>query len=124
MDIAANGFWGGRFKQTFLDVWVFNAPSSKNINIAKCLRKQELEKKRAYDHRVREIEHASVTPLVLSASRGFAKVATNFYKRLASLLSEKWDHSYKQTMNWLRCTLSFSLLRFAIQCIRGARSSI
>ena len=123
MDIATNGFWGGRFERTFLDVRLFNAPSNKNITIAKCLRKQELEKKRAYDQRVREIEHASVTPLVLSASRGFAKEATNFYKRLASLLSEKWDHSYNQTMNWLRCTLSFALLRFAIQCIRSARSS-
>ena len=27
-------------------------------------------------------------------------------------------------MGWLRCSLSFSLLRSAIQCIRGARSSI
>ena len=123
MDIATNGFWGGRFERTFLDVRVFNAPSNKNTTITKCLRKQELEKKRAYDQRVREIEYASVTPLVLSASRGFAKEAKKIYKRLASLLSEKWDHSYNQTMNWLRCTLSFALLRFTIQCIRNARSS-
>ena len=27
-------------------------------------------------------------------------------------------------MGWLRCSLSFSLLRSAIQCVRGARSSI
>ena len=53
MDIATNGFWGGRFERTFLDVRLFNAPSNKNITIAKCLRKQELEKKRAYDQRVR-----------------------------------------------------------------------
>ena len=41
--------------------------------------------------RVREIEHAPVTPLVVSASEGFAKEATNFCKRLASLLADKWD---------------------------------
>ena len=61
--------------------------------------------------------------LVLSASGGLAKEATNFYKRLASLLADKWDQPYSQTMNWLRCRISFALLRSAIQCIRGARSS-
>ena len=37
--------------------------------------------------------------LVLSASGGFAKEATNFYKRLASLLADKWDQPYSKTMN-------------------------
>ena len=82
-----------------------------------------MEKKRAYSQRVREIEHASFTLLVLSASGGFAKKATNFYKRLASLLADKWDQPYSQTMNWLRCRISFALLRSAIQCICGACSS-
>lgn len=125
LDIAVNGFWGGRFERTFLDVRVFNpyAPSNRNTTIEKCFRKHELEKKRAYSQRVREIEHASFTPLVLSASGGLAKEATNFYKRLASLLADKWDQPYSQTMNWLRCRISFALLRSAIQCIRGARSS-
>ena len=31
---------------------------------------------------------------------------------------------YYSVMGWLRCSFSFSLLRSAIQCIRGARSSI
>ena len=31
---------------------------------------------------------------------------------------------YSIIMGWLRCSLSFSLLRSAIQCVRGARSSI
>ena len=65
----------------------------------------------------------SFTPLVLSASGGFAREATHFYKRLASHLADKWDQPYSLTMRWLRCTISFALLRSAIQCIRGARSS-
>ena len=103
LDIAVNGFWGGGFEQTFLDVRVFNpyAPSNRNTTIEKCFRKHELEKKRAYSQRVREIEHASFTPLVLSASGGLTKKATNFNKRLASLLADKWDQPYSQTMNWL-----------------------
>ena len=79
-----------------------------------------MDKKRAYEQRIREVEHASFTPLVMSATSGWAKEATNFYKRLASRLVDKWDQPYNRTMNWLRCTLSYSLL---ILCIRGTRSS-
>ena len=82
LDIPANGFWGGRFERTFFDVRVFNphAPSNRHSN---CYRKHELEKKRQYEQRVREVEHASFTPLVLSATGGIANQATVFYKRLA-----------------------------------------
>ena len=45
------------------------------------------------------------------------------YKRLASLLCAKWNQPYSSTMAWIRCRLTFSLLRSAIQCIRGARSA-
>ena len=48
-------------------------------------------------------------------------LVTNFYKRLASLLADKWEQPYSTTLYWLRCSISFSLLRSAIQCIRGAR---
>ena len=86
LDIAMNGFWGGRSERTFLDVRVFNphAASNRNITIGKCYTKHEKEKKRAYEQRVREIEHACFTPLVMSASGGFTKEATIFYKMLVS----------------------------------------
>ena len=125
LDIAANGFWGGRFERTYFDVRVFNpyAPSNRQSSLSSCYRKQESLKKRAYEQRVREVEHASFTPLVLSATGGMANEATVFYKRLASCLAMKWDQSYSSTLSLLRCRLTFSLLRSAIQCIRGARSS-
>ena len=50
-------------------------------------------------------------------------IAISFYKRLADLLASKWNSYYSQTIGWLRCRLSFSLLRSSILCIRGARSS-
>ncbi len=125
LDIAANGFWGGRFERTYFDVRVFNphAPSSRQTRMPTCYRRHEAVKKRAYEQRVREVEHASFTPLVLSATGGLANEATSFYERLASRLATKWDHQYSTTMAWLRCRLTFSLLRSSIQCIRGARSS-
>ena len=119
LDIAVNGFWGGRFERTFLDVRIFNphAPTNKNTTISKCYRKHEAEKKRAYE----QVEQSTFTPLIFSATGGMAKQSTTFYKRLASLLADKWEHPYSSTLSWLRCLLSFSLLRSAIQCIRGAR---
>ena len=125
LDISANGFWGGRFEKTYMDVRVFNphAPSNRNTSIPKSYRKHEQVKKRAYDQRIREIEHATFTPLVLSATGGLAKQAEIFYKRLASLLASKRDQQYGKTLSWLRCKLCYCLLRSAIQCIRGALSS-
>ena len=122
LDVAANGLWGGRRERTFADVRVFNpfAPSNCNTTLDRCFHKHEREKIRAYDQRVREVEHATFVPLVMSATGGLAKQATNYYKRLASLLADKWDQPYSSTLYWLR---SFSLLRSAVQCIRGARSS-
>ena len=71
LDVAASGFWGGRHKQTFFDVRVFNPhASSNNQPPSTCYRKHENVKKRAYDQRIREIEHGTFTPLVLSLTRG------------------------------------------------------
>ncbi len=41
------------------------------------------KKKRAYEQRIREVEHSSFTPLVLSATGGLAREVNTFYKRLA-----------------------------------------
>ena len=123
--MAANGFWGGTFQRTYFDVRVFNpfAPSNRHMQLSSAYRKHERIKKRAYEQRIRDIEHASFTPLVVSATGGLGNEAKTFYKRLASLLASKWDNPYNKTMCWLNCRLSFSLLRSAIMSIRGARSS-
>ena len=80
LDIAMNRFWGGRFERTFVDVRVFNpyAPSNRNSTISTCYRNHENQKKRTYDQRIREVEHATFTPLVLSATGGLAKAGSCF----------------------------------------------
>ena len=81
LDVSANGVWGGRFQKTYFDVRVFNphAPSNKNQTPSTCYRKHEREKKRAYDQRIREVEHSSFTPLVFSATGGMGREATCFF---------------------------------------------
>lgn len=126
LDITARGFWDCKQQGAYFDVRVFNphAPSNSKQSIASCYRKHELEKKRAYEERVREVEHGCFTPLVFSATGGMGQAATVVYKRIASLLAEKQEQSYSAVMAWLRCRLSFSLLRSAIMCLRGSRSAV
>ena len=73
-----------------------------------CYRSHENAKKRSYDQRIREVEHGSFTPLVLSCTGGMGRAAINTYKRLATLISTKRDDIYSNTMGWIRCRLSFS----------------
>ena len=122
-DIHARGFWGRR-QSAFFDVRVFhpNARSYRNSNISAVYQRQEMMKKREYGDRVREVELASFTPLVFSTTGGMGREGNVFYKRLASLLADKQGWAYDTTMSWIRCVLTFSLLRSAVMCIRGSRS--
>ena len=83
LDISADSFWGGTYEKSFFNVRVFNpdAPSNRRIPLSSCYRKHEQTKKGMYEQRCREVEHASFTPLVISATGGLAKEATIFYKK-------------------------------------------
>jgi len=60
-----------------------------------------------------------------SASGGMGPLATTVYKKLALMLAEKWNANFSPCcVFWLRCRVSFSLLRSAIMCVRGNRSTI
>lgn len=122
-DIRARGFWGRR-QNAFYDVRVFhpNAPSYRQSSLPALYRRHELIKKREYGDRVRLVEQASFTPLIFSSTGGMGKEAKVFYQRLANLLSTRQNAKYSTTLAWIRCTLSFSLLRSAVMCIRGSRS--
>ena len=73
---------------------------------------------------MREVERACFSPLVFSASGGMGPSATTVYKKLTSTLADKWDMNYSKCLFWLRCRLCISLLRSAIMCLRGHRSSV
>ena len=107
-----------REARTFFFTFIFvSAPKCRDTVL------DENVEKRSYEQRVREVEHGSFTPLVFSASGGMAPAATTTFKRLASLISEKQQQDYNKTIAWIRCLLSFSLVRSSVMCLRGARSS-
>ena len=70
------------------------------------------------------MEHGHFSPLVFTTTGGMGDAAGQVYKRLANLLCDKLDLSYGEIMGWIRCKLSFALVRSAIMCIRGARSRL
>ena len=72
LDIVMNEFWGERSERAFVDIRVFNpfAPSNNTSSLPTCYKKHKTIKKRAYGQRIREIKHASFTPVVLSATEG------------------------------------------------------
>ena len=53
--------------------------SYRGSSIQSLYRRHEQEKKREYGDRVREVEHASFTPLVFATTGGMGKEATIFY---------------------------------------------
>ena len=59
----------------------------------------------------------------MSSTGRMGSVATTFYKRLSSVISEKRNVEYAVTIYWICCILSFALLRAYIMSIKGARSS-
>ena len=49
--------------------------------------------------------------MVFTSTGSMGREATVFYRHLADLLATHWGQQYSQTINWLRCRLSFALLR-------------
>ena len=100
-----------------------NASSYHNKDLTSLYKLHENEKKREYGERVREVEHAVFTPLVLSTYGGTLREATTFYKKLAADLAANRKLQYSKVLGWPRCRISFALLLFAIMAIRRSRSS-
>ena len=123
VDVSARGFWT-RGQRAFMDVRIFNpmAQSNRDQDLLAAHRRNEQDKKREYDERIREVEQGTFTPLVFTSSGGMAPQAITFYAHLAQQLSEKKKQPKSSVVGWMRCRLSFSLLRSAILCIRGTRS--
>jgi len=109
LDISADNFLGRDQNQAFfIDIRVFSPfmQNHQNTFLSQCYKKNEQETKRVYDQHIREVE------------RGV------FQQRISSMIAQKHDKTYSKTLDCIRCKLSYSFLRSAIMCLRGARSSI
>ena len=89
-DVRARGFWSA-VQVAFLDIRVFNTSGNRyaNQSLSKSYEVNEKEKKRAYNHRVQEVEHGMFIPLMVSATGGMGRECKKFYSRLSQMVSDK-----------------------------------
>ena len=122
-DIRARGFWRDG-QNAFFDVKVSNINSEtyKNTSIKKVFQQHEREKRRKYNDRVINVEHGTFTPLIYSITGGIGPEAKFYHKLLAHKLSDKNGDRYDNVVNYIRCKLSFLILKMALLCIRGKRT--
>ena len=125
LDVKARGFWNNDGQDAFFDVRVFHpfAPTYQCSSLTLLYRQHQNQKRREYGFRVRQVERGSFTQLVFTANGGAAPEAATFLKRLASQVSDKNNEPYSVVMSFLRCRVSFSLLRSSLLCLRGSRSN-
>ena len=88
--------------------------------LEKLYEKHEKEKKRQYNDRIMNVEHGTFTPLI-SVNGGAGPEARTFHKHLADKIAEKTGERYEAIMTWIRCKLSFIILRACLTCLRGSR---
>ena len=105
----------------FLMSGFFNpfAKSHLNQKLDKAFSSNENDKKRHYNQRIIEVEHGSFSPLVFSPYGGNGREA----ERSLTELAQKKQMGYSIVIHWLRVKLYFNLLRSAVLCLRGSRTT-
>ena len=81
----------------------------------------EKAKMREYKERICNVEHGDFNPLVFTCAGGIAPQSNAVLKRLAEQLSEKKEIPRSVVSGWLRCRLSFAILRTTLLCVRATR---
>ena len=121
-DIKCTGFWRP-LRQAFFDVKIVSplARSYASLSSAQLFKMAEKSKIREYRERIRDVEHADFNPLVFTTAGGMAPQCHLVVKRLAEKISEKRGLHFSMVSGWLRCRLSFALLRTTLMCLRGTR---
>jgi hypothetical protein len=120
----ARGFWRDG-QNAFFDVRVTNVDcaSQRNSKLSTILKQHEDEKKRSYNRRIMEIEHGTLTPLVLTTTGVMGYECAKFFKTLARKLSEKKGEKYEDIMRYIRVKTSHMVLKAMLLCLRGSRST-
>ena len=124
LDVRAGGFWKS-CQDAYFDVRVFhpNAPSNRSRSPSAMYKKHEDEKNvwPACTWNWTWRLHATYTFNL----RWYGKRSSDFLQTLGRLaVSETRRLLYSSLMGWLRCKLSFAILRSTVIYIRGSRSSM
>ena len=92
-----------------------DAISCQNRSPISVLHSAEVEKKTKYADACQE-RRMSFTPLFVSVDGMLEPEIASFLRRIGEALSTKWEKPYSKTMNWVKCRLSFAVLRASSVC--------
>ena len=121
-DTGVSAFWT-RGSTCIFDVRVTNldSASQRNQSPASVLRAHEKTKMRKYNSACLE-RRKTFTPLVFSCDGMKGPQAKAALKRLARVLSAKWERPYSQVCNYVNSQMAIALVRATSTCLRGARA--
>ena len=97
------------------------ARSNVHLEPAQLFKNAERVKIREYKERILNVENADFNPLVFTCTGGMVPQCQMVVKRLAEKLSKKQNLQFSVVSGWLRCRLSFALLRTTLLCVRATR---
>src|SRR6185295_7272300 len=111
-DIMCLGFWS-KMRRAYFDVKVVNpiARSYCDKQTSTVLSMAENSKSREYGERILSVEHGEFNPLVFTTSGAMGAQCQIVVRRLAEKFSERQSLQRSIVAGWLRCRLSFALLR-------------
>ena len=121
-DWGVRGFWQPQ-RQALFDVCILNAdtPSLSHLSIDAIFENRKNHKRQTYSNAA-EARRASFTPFIATCDAVLDKEAEGYLKRLAILLSEKWDSPYSKTLCWIRARTQICIMRSVSLCFRGCRT--
>ncbi len=117
------GFWS-RMRSAFFDFVGYNpyAKSYRDKTLEQNFRNLEQKKRREYEQRINEVEHADFSPMAYSITGGLGPQADIVTKRLSVRIAAKQEIPKLVAAGWINCRISFAIIRSALVCIRGSRS--
>ena len=110
-------------RRAFFDVTAFSpfARSYRTNSLQQTYAIHENRKNREYKQRILQVEHADFTPLVFSITGSMGPQAVAVVKRLGKKIASRTNEELSVVMGWLRCRLSFAVLRCTLILLRGSR---
>ena len=121
-DLAIRGLWQPQ-TEALLDVRVVDtdAKSYYHCPVDQVIRSAEKEKKDKYVAAV-EARRGTSTPFVVSVDGYVGQEGSRVLKRVAEVLAIKWDKQYSSVIDWIRASMTFSIIRAMRNlCLRGSR---
>ena len=120
-DLAIRGLWQPQ-TEALLDVRVVDTDAKSYCHrpVDQVIHSAEKEKKDKYVAAV-EARRGTFTPFVVSVDGYVGQEGSRVLKTVAEVLAIKWDKQYSSVIDWIRASMTFSIIRATNLCLRGSR---